>query len=110
MKHTRRIFRGYRKGKRHIREELKRRRQERDVEVTESYGPGAHRSCGRKYAYQNRADAEMHAAWAEARSNKNLYVYKCPICGMWHMTKGLRNADKHSGVVTRVSPQAEANR
>lgn len=44
----------------------------------------------RKQAFRRRADAEL-ASQALSTASKQLYVYECPHCGKWHLTK-LRQA------------------
>lgn len=45
------------------------------------------RSCLRKKAYRSKRIAEKVAADIKQERGVTLYVYECPLCGKWHLTK-----------------------
>lgn len=45
------------------------------------------RSCLRKKMYRSRQIAEQTAKKIKKDRNVTLYVYECPICGYYHLTK-----------------------
>jgi hypothetical protein len=77
----RRWRRGKRKGVVARHDEQKRRARY----VANKYGDEGMRMCGSKMAYATQADA-LVAATVNARYAASLRVYRCPICGKWHLT------------------------
>lgn len=50
------------------------------------------RMCGRKFAYQTRSKANRMASRCAKRYRaKGLHVYRCKVCGHWHLTHAERN-------------------
>lgn len=45
------------------------------------------RSCLRKKMYRSRRIAEQTAKKIKEDRDVTLYVYECPICGYYHLTK-----------------------
>lgn len=41
-------------------------------------------ACKRKY---NRKEAKQHQRMAQDKANIELYIYKCPDCRYYHLTK-----------------------
>lgn len=56
------------------------------------------RICEAKKAWSTRVKAEVHALGVmnhpgkEFRSAVPIYVYQCPVCGSWHLTKRARRS------------------
>lgn len=73
------------KGMRHIHEEIERRQDRRDEELTSEHGGAAHSQCGRKRAYPTKRLAHA-AAGRGMQGSVRLRAYRCPYCGMWHLT------------------------
>ena len=46
-----------------------------------------HRVCLKKKRYFNREHAEKRADEYESRRKVKLYVYQCPLCGHFHLTR-----------------------
>ncbi len=45
------------------------------------------RSCLRKKVYKTKQRAEKTAAYIKEQRGVTVYVYECPICGYYHLTK-----------------------
>ena len=43
--------------------------------------------CEDKHAYPTKAIAKQHAALSLRARGIELFVYKCPHCKQWHLTK-----------------------
>lgn len=64
------------------------RRRQDDIRVrrvTEDYGDEASK-CAGKRGYPTRGHAECVAARCELKRNVVLRTYRCPYCGLWHLT------------------------
>ena len=68
------------------------RKRERNRAATKDYGISGHNQCGKKERYGSRAEAETVALRRTIESDTYLRVYKCPICGGWHLT----HTEKHT--------------
>lgn len=85
MRHIKRRS-GRRKKRRDERHALAEERDERCARVTAKFGDKAYWACGKKYAYPSKGVALSCAAKRVGRGAGFLRVYKCPYCGMWHLT------------------------
>jgi hypothetical protein len=63
-----------------------RHRKERNREAIRRCGQSGHRQCGKKARYDTRELAELVALKRSIASDTYLRVYRCPICGGWHIT------------------------
>jgi len=62
-------------------------RRERDALMRKKYGIRGHRACGRKHRYESKDEAMEHACISMAHPGvPQLWVYKCELCGGWHLT------------------------
>lgn len=44
------------------------------------------RNCKRKQVYRTEKLATTHARYARLKYAKDLRVYRCSACGLWHLT------------------------
>lgn len=70
--------------------------RERDRIVTERHGREGHGSCGRKNRYRTERDALSTALRAMRRGAPPLWVYRCSLCGGWHLTSHPRGGLRES--------------
>ena len=57
--------------------------------------------CSDKMSYRSHAEAEAAGRRRlELRDERKLWVYRCPQCGLWHLTK----AEKSPTISARLSP------
>ena len=55
------------------------------------------RMCLRKKKYRSEYIANSVARQAKEKRGVTLYVYSCPICGYWHLTKKERFNNDNKG-------------
>jgi hypothetical protein len=48
-------------------------------------------NCNHKKKYLSRQEARKFKEWAIARHKKKFKVYKCNICGKYHLTKEVKD-------------------
>ena len=75
------------KRKRVARKKKRKAQRKRDAEITKKYGMEGHRMCGRKRRYEDEFTAQSVANLSMiAYGAPPLKVYRCPLCGGWHLT------------------------
>lgn len=45
------------------------------------------RACNRKMRYETKGQAKQGARTSRAQHGSILEPYRCPVCGLWHLTK-----------------------
>lgn len=73
--------------------------RQRNKEMTRRYGVSGHRQCGKKMRYPSEESANVVALRRGIESGVHLRVYRCPLCGGWHITHTERidlDAERHS--------------
>lgn len=61
-------------------------RMERMDAVSGKMPRGTRRMCYRKRRFHSELDARLKAMEIEQRRSVRLGVYRCPLCGGWHLT------------------------
>ena len=74
------------KRKRHAWKMARKERMERMEAVSDKMPRGTRRMCYRKRRFHSELDARLKAMEIEQRRSVRLGVYKCPLCGGWHLT------------------------
>lgn len=74
------------KRKRHARKMGRKERRERMSDVSGKMPRGTRRMCYRKHRFHSELDARLKAMEIEQRRSVRLGVYRCPLCGGWHLT------------------------
>lgn len=66
---------------------IKKRKREIAQRKEQNKGiPGARRMCTRKVRYPTAEAAAMGASYCMNNGSPDLAVYRCPLCGGWHLT------------------------
>jgi len=74
------------KRKRHARKMGRKERRERMSDVSGKMPRGTRRMCYRKHRFHSELDARLKAMEIEQRRSVRLRVYRCPLCGGWHLS------------------------
>jgi len=45
------------------------------------------KACDRKMRYSSKGQAKQAARQSRAQHGSDLTPYRCPVCGLWHLTK-----------------------
>ena len=77
--------RDIRRNRRYARKRLLREDRKRRQWASRKTGPDA-RACSRKKRYGTMHEAERYAAKYELRRGVRLRIYRCPVCGGYHLT------------------------
>jgi len=74
------------KRKRHAWKMARKERMERMEAVSGKMPFGTRRMCYRKHRFHSELDARLKAMEIEQRRSVRLRVYRCPLCGGWHLS------------------------